>query len=289
MVATKYSIKNLILTLSAAALLVGCGTNPAGVAGVSDKADVEGGQDGVVKSDFILGKVGALSKVATIDLRKVYFTLVSSAADTVKDSATVSGREQVIVNKVWTLKPLRTWTIHAKSVDAKDSVIHQGSTTSFFVKIADTVSVNLNLSSRFTMYEANFNNLPDSISSSQAGTGKEKLNLNRVTLKIDGATKADSAKASGWFAAGQGVTVFFDYMTPGTHQVVLEASGTLNGFTGVLYRGTADFNVAAGVDETRTVTLGWVGPTTGSGSLTVTLGRVGKVTVNGSLPGAVIP
>jgi hypothetical protein len=200
----------------------------------------------------------------------------------------VSGNSEISLQKVWNLKPLRTWTISAQSLDAKDSVIHTGSTAPFFVKIADTVAVNLVLASRFTMYEARFDALPDSISSSQAGTGKEKLNLDRVTLKIDGAVKADSLKSAGYFAGNQAVTVYFDYITPGAHTVVLEASGKLNGFEGVLYRGTADFNVAAGVDETRSVTLAWVGPTTGSGSLTVTLGRVGKVTVNGSLPGAVI-
>lgn len=272
------------LTLAAAAFaFAGCFTSPS-----DDRAAAPAQKDGVVKSDIVLGKVGALSKQAAIDLRKVRFTLVSSAADTVRDSSTVSGNAEIAVQKVWSLKPLRTWTLTARSYDAKDSVIHSGSTAPFFVKIADTVSVNLSLASRFTMYEARFNALPDSISSSQAGTGKEKLNLSRVTLKVDGVVKADSVKSTGYFAGSQNVTVYFDYITPGSHTVVLEASGKLNGFEGVLYRGTADFNVAAGVDETRTVTLNWVGPTTGSGSLTVTLGRVGKVTVNGSLPGAVI-
>lgn len=272
------------LTIAATSLVfAGCFTSPS-----DDRAAAPAQRDGVVKSDILLGKVGALSKQAAIDLRKVRFTLVSSAADTVRDSATVSGNAQVAVNKVWNLKPLRTWTLTARSYDAKDSVVHSGSTAPFFVKIADTVAVSLSLASRYTMYEARFNSLPDSISSAQAGTGKEKLNLNRVSLKIDGAVRADSATASGYFAGNQDVTVHFDYITPGAHTVVLEASGRLNGFEGVLYRGTAEVNVAAGVDESRSVTLNWVGPTTGSGSLTVTLGRVGKVTVNGSLPGAVI-
>lgn len=280
----KHSIGKILLNLVAPLMLVGCGTNPSEV---SQRIDA-GGTDGVVKSDVLLGKVGALSKVAAIDLRKVYFILSSSTADTVRDTATVSGFEQVVLHKTWNLKPLRTWTVHARSVDAKDSVIHEGSTPAFYVKPADTVSVNLSLSARFTMYEARFNSLPDSISSSQAGTGKDKLNLNRVSLKVDGSVKADSLKASGYFAGSQNVTLFFDYITPGSHTVMLEASGKLNGFEGVLYRGTAVFNVASGVDETRTVTLNWVGPTTGSGSLTVTLGRVGKVVVNGTLPGAVL-
>jgi hypothetical protein len=274
----------LAATATAAFLLAGCFSSPASV----EDPQAQAGKDGVVKSDLVLGKVGVLSKSATISLRKVYFTLVSSAADTVRDSATATGSEQVVINKTWTLKPLRTWTVHARSVDAKDSVIHQGSTAAFNVKPADTVSVNLSLASRFTMYEARFQALPDSISSSAAGTGKEKLNLSRLTLSIDGTTRADSLKAA-YFAGSQTVTLFYDYITPGSHTVVLEATGKLNAFEGVLYRGTATFNVAAGADETRTVTLDWVGPTTGSGKLTVTLGRVGKVLVNGTLPGAVIP
>lgn len=274
----------LATAATATALLAGCFSSPSSVEGPQDA----GTQDGVVKSDLVLGKVGVLSKAAAINLRKVHFTLVSSAADTVRDSAEATGNEQVVINKTWTLKPLRTWTIHARSLDAKDSVIHQGSSAAFNVKPADTVSVNLSLASRFTMYEARFQALPDSISSSAAGTGKDKLNLSRVTLRIDGTTRADSLNAA-YFAGNQSVTVYYDYVTPGSHTVVLEASGKLNGFEGVLYRGSATFNVAAGADETRTVTLDWVGPTTGGGNLTVTLGRVGKVLVNGTLPGAVIP
>lgn len=275
----------ILATITAGLLFAGCGQNPVEVGDASDRT---GDQDGVVKSDFVLGKVGVLSKTATINLRKVYFTLTSSAADTVRDSATITGSEQVVVNKVWTLKPLRTWTISARSVDAKDSVIHKGTTAAFMVKPADTVSVNLNLSSRFTMYEARFQSLPDSISSSTAGTGKDKLNLNRLVLKVDGVEREDSLRTSGYFEGRQSVTIFYDYITPGSHTVILEASGKLNDFEGVLYRGSASFNVASGADETRTVSLDWVGPTTGSGNLTVTLGRVGKVLVNGTLPGAVI-
>lgn len=279
---TQGSIK-ATLAFAGALALAGCfGT------GAEDERPVAQEKDGVVKSDFILGKVGVLSKAAAIDLRKVLFTLTSSAGETVLDSSVVSGNEQVVLNKVWTLKPLRTWTITARSLDAKDSVIHLGSTNSFFVKPADTVSVSLSLVSRFTMYEARFQALPDSISSTASGTGKDKVNLSRLTLKIDGVTRADSLKAT-YFPGSQTVALYYDYITTGSHTVVLEATGKLNSFEGVLYRGTTSFNVAAGADETRAVTLDWVGPTTGSGNLTVTLGRVGKVLVNGTLPGAVIP
>ncbi|HLP40355.1 MAG TPA: hypothetical protein VK465_02505 [Fibrobacteria bacterium] len=281
-----HSSKNIatgLTTFIAGMLLVGCGQNPSDAAGAKSLAD----EDGVVKSDIVLGKVGVLAKVAAIDLRTVRFTLVSSTGDTLRDSATASGSGQVILTKTWTLKPLRNWTIHAKSHDAKDSVIHTGYTASFRMDPADTVSVNLSLASRFTMYEARFQDLPDSISSTVSGTGKAKVNLSRVTLKVDDVIRADSLKAN-YFAGNQAVTLFYDYITVGSHTVVLEASGKLNDFEGVLYRGTATFNVASGSDETRTVVLEWVGPTTGTGTLTVTLGRVGKVLVNGTLPGAVI-
>ena len=188
------------------------------------------------------------------------------------------------------------WTPSLAATDARRnlespaaSVIHTGSTSSFFVKPADTASVTLNLTSRFAMYEANFNSLPDSISSSTSGTGKDKLNLNPVVLKVDGVIMADSLLASGYFAGNQSVKVFFDYIAPGSHTVTLEAYGVLNTYSGVLYSGVSTFTAVAGVDDTKSLSLNWVGPTTGTGKLTVTLGKVGKVTVNGALPGTVIP
>lgn len=273
-----------IVTLMSALLLGACGSNPTSAEGKRPAS----GMEGAVRSTVVLGKVGVLSKTAAINLQKVRFTLVSSAGDTVRDSSAVSGNAQVTLNRVFTLKPLRTWVLSAKSYDAKDSVVHSGSTASFQVNPGDTAEVSLPLTSRFTMYQASFLSLPDSIASSVAGTNKDKLNLNRVVLKVDGVVKADSVVA-GWFAANQAVNLYFDYITPGAHDVTLEAYGVLHDYTGVLYSGTASFNVSAGVDETRAVTLSWVGPTTGAGKLTVVLGRVGQVVVNGTLPGTVIP
>jgi hypothetical protein len=278
---------NLIIGLLAPAFFANCGSGPSSVAGKSDQQEI----NATVKSTVVLGKVGVLSKASTITLTKLVLTAVSSATppDTVRDTSTVSGNSQVSVLRVLTLAPLRNWVVNAKSMDGKDSVIHSGASSSFFVKPADTADVSLNLTSRFAMYEARFNSLPDSISSSLPGTGKDKLNLNRVVLLVDGVIKADSVLASGYFAGNQSVNVFWDYITPGTHTVTLEAYGTLHTFSGKLYSGASTFAVTAGNDDTRSVTLNWVGPTTGTGKLTVTLGKVGKVIVNGALPGTVIP
>jgi hypothetical protein len=279
-------ILKAVSALALAACISACGTNPATAANGNPGKEI----NAAVKSTVVLGKVGVLNKSGTIDLRKLILTAVSSATppDTVRDTSTVSGNAQVIVLRVLTLAPLRNWTVSAKSLDARDSVIHQGASSSFFVKPADTANVSLNLTSRFSMYEARFNTLPDSISSSVSGTGKDKLNLNRVTLLVDGVIKSDSLLASGFFSGSQNVTIYWDYIAPGSHTVTLEAYGVLHTFTGKLYSGSSTFTSTAGTDDTRSVTLNWVGPTTGTGKLTVTLGKVGKVVINGGLPGTVL-
>jgi hypothetical protein len=283
----KSALSKIFIGLIAPALFINCGKNPTSVSAQGPEKEI----NATVRSTVVLGKVGVLSKTSTINLAKLVLTAVSSAtpADTVRDTSVVTGNAQVVSVRTLTLAPLRNWVVTAKSLDAKDSVVHSGSSASFFVKPADTADVTLNLTSRFAMYEARFNSLPDSISSSVSGTGKDKLNLNRVVLLVDGVIKADSVLASGFFSANQNVNVFWDYITPGNHTVTLEAYGVLHTFTGKLYSGSANFTVTAGTDDTRTLNLNWVGPTTGTGKLTVTLGKVGKVIVNGALPGTVIP
>jgi hypothetical protein len=266
------------------AALGGCGSAPAEPALNADNA-----VQARCSTTVVLGKVGALAKTSTISLSKLIILGVSAATppDTIRDTSSVSGNAQVTVSRVFTLKPLRNWTLTAKTLDAKDSVVHQGSTSAFYVKPADTAVVSLNLASRFAMYQANFNSLPDSISSSTSGTGKDAIKIKRVVMKLDGVIKGDSSAAS-QFTGGQNVSVFFDYVGIGTHAVVLEAYGDLNTFSGLLYTGTTTFSVSAGTDDTKAVTLGWVGPTTGSGKISVTLGKVGKVTLNGTLPGTLL-
>ncbi len=264
--------------------VLGCGTAP-----VEDPGPDAGTlKQATANTTVILGKVGALGKTNTINLAKLIVTGTSSATppDSFKDTTTVSGNSQVTVTRNYTLKPLRSWTLSAKTVDAKDSIIHSGSTASFYVKPADTASISLNLASRFAMYQANFNSLPDSISAA-TGTGKAAIKIKRVVMKVDGAIRADSSAAT-QFAGGQSVSLFFDYVGIGSHGVVLEAYGDLGLYSGLLYTGTTTFSVSAGTDDTKAVTLGWAGPDTGTGKLSVVIGKVGKVTINGTLPGTLL-
>ncbi|MEO6097103.1 MAG: hypothetical protein ABIW76_16055 [Fibrobacteria bacterium] len=262
-----------------------CGTAPVAEAGPDAATLVQA----TATTTVILGKVGALAKANTINLSRLIVTGTSNAvpADSFKDTTAVSGNTQVTITKNYTLKPLRSWTLAAKTLDAKDSIIHTGTTASFYVKPADTAAISLNLASRFAMYQANFNSLPDSISSSTPGTGKDAVKIKRVVMKLDGAIKADSS-VSGQFSGGQSVSVFFDYVGIGSHGVVLEAYGDLNTYSGLLFSGTSTFTVSAGTDDTKSITLGWAGPTTGTGKLSVVIGKVGKVTINGALPGTLL-
>lgn len=277
---------SMTLGLFAILSLSACGSSPA--SGTSN--DAQNQQLGVLKSSFVLGKVGALGKAAAINLSKLIITGISSTTppDTIRDTSTVSGNSQITVNKTFTLKPLRNWTLTAKTLDVKDSMIHTGSTSSFFVKPADTVEVSLNLTSRFAMYEARFNNLPDSVNSATVGTGKDAVKVKRVLLKVDNVIKADSSVITA-YSGGQTVVIYFDYITPGSHVVLLEAYGTLNSYNGILYSGSTTVDVASGADDSKSISLAWQGPGTGGAKITVTLGKVGKVTINGALPGTILP
>jgi hypothetical protein len=277
-------LTRLALSAALALPLMSCGTAPATDPG-PDPATLP---QASVNTTVILGKVGALGKTSTINLSRLIITAVSNGtpADTVRDTSAVSGNVQVTVSKNFTLKPLRNWTVSAKALDTKDSVIHSGTTASFYVRPADTAAVSLNLTSRFAMYQANFNAIPDSISSSSS-SGKDAVKIKRVVMKIDGAIKADSSVSTS-YTGGQNVIVYFDYVTIGSHAVVLEAYGDLNTFSGMLFSGTSTFSVTAGTDDTKAISLGWVGPTSGTGKLSVVIGKVGKVTINGTLPGSVL-
>lgn len=276
--------RRFVLCLGTILLFAGCGPNPNG-----DGGDGTGSQaPGVLTADVALGKVGALAKSSGINLSKLIITLVSGTtpADTVRDTTSISGNGQLTVSKRFDLKPLRSWTLSARTLDSKDSVVHLGSTAPFFAKPGDTVTVSLNLTARFAMYEARFKDLPDSIASTAAGTGKEGIRFKRVVMKVDGVVRADSVSAT-YFNRAQVVKLFFDYVTPGTHAVILEAHGEINKYSGILYSGNASFDVVAGADDSRSVNLSWVGPTTGTGRLTVIIGKVGKIVINGTLPGTV--
>ena len=103
--------------------------------------------------------VNALKKSSTISLSKLIVVLTSSASDTLRDTITSSTSPSLsatsttaqTISKNYTLNPLRTWKVVATTKDSRDSIIHRDSATTPVLYDADTVAVNLSLSSRFTM------------------------------------------------------------------------------------------------------------------------------------------
>lgn len=283
------------LIASGAALLSGClvSESPSAPPASVEREEV------ALKIRMGVGSVNSLRKSTVITLDKLVITLSSSTNDTIRDTITssttpslnpVSTTGQTIL-KNYNLTALRSWKIVVVSRDALDSVIHRDSSTIPALYAGDTAVVNLNLSSRYTMYEAKFLNLPDSIRSATPSQPKQVLCIDRLVLKIDGISVRDSSSVGPCFTALTTHTLAYDYVAVGNRNVEMIAYGPMNSWPtdSALFRGNTNINVGAGVDSTVALSLSWVGPTTGVGSLDVQLGKVGKVTVNGTLPGTVFP
>src|SRR6185295_19550590 len=161
------------LALLAAGLnLVGCMESSS-----SPSAPANGSAPAALHIRVGVDPVHNLAKTATISLSKLIVVLTSSAQDTIRDTITTSTSPALsatsttaqTITKDYTLKPLRTWKVVALTKDLKDSVIHSDSATTPTLNVADTANVTLTLSSKFSMYDAKFLSIPDSISSATAG------------------------------------------------------------------------------------------------------------------------
>jgi hypothetical protein len=241
-----------------------------------------------------------LAKGAVISLNKVVIAFASSALDTLRDTLTGStspslsavSTSQQVLQKYYSLSVSRSWKAVVTVLDSRDSVTHRDSATTGVLAAADTAHVNLTLASKFVMYRARFLTIPDSIGSSAPGTSRQKLRLNRLVFKVDGVTVRDSSSSPAYFTAGGTHVLDYDYVSPGSHTIVMQAFGPMGSWdvSNPLYSGSKSVNIAAGAnDSTVTLTLNWVGPTTGGDTLAVTIGRMSTLTADGTLPGNVVP
>jgi hypothetical protein len=248
-----------------------------------------------------LDPVNSLAKASLISLKALILQFSSNTGDTLRDTITTTTTPNIsatatspqTVSKNYTLKPLRTWKVIAKTWDLNDSIIHIDTVTTGVLNDGDTAHVSLSLSSRFSMYQAQFM-IPDSISSSVAGTVKQVVNINRLVLMIDSVVKKDTTVSPGpYYTKLVNAVIGYDYVPVGNHTVQLLAYGPMYSWNiaDPLYSSASIpiNNVLAGSDSTTAITLAWKGPTTGVGSITATIGKVGKVTINATLPGTVIP
>ena len=231
----------------------------------------------------------ALHKTKSITVSKLLMKLTNNAipSDTVNDTSSINitqGNSGTVTKTITGLKALKTWKVVAWTKDLKDSVIHKDS-ASFIVLPSDTAKVTLNLSALFGVYEADFKSIPDTVTSS---TGeKSSIKVDSLVVMIDGNVVADSAKSTG-FVKGSTIAVSFDYVRIGSHTILLKAFGTINTYSGLLFSGISTIVFLTGIDNSGSITMNWVGPTTGTSNIQVVIGRVGKIITNGTLPGTIL-
>jgi uncharacterized protein (TIGR02145 family) len=237
---------------------------------------VESGSSGSANVSINVGAVGALAKTANIALAKLYITLTAPGQVTINDSFTLSGTSSTTINKTYAnLASLLTWTLTARSIDSRDSVIHSGSTT-FTVQPNQVANVSLSLNALYSMLKANFFPIRDSVT--------------ECRLTIDSPTVVRDSVFAKQTLVGDTVRLAYDYLTASTagiqHTVKMDAHGIMWGISYLLYTGQTNILTISGQNQSYTVTLNWVGPNTpppGQATITVTMGAVGTQTVNGAL------
>ena len=298
---------------SAALLLGGCFVND------SSRSDAQLRDANLVISMGVRD-VGSLSKPGLgksaasvpqgIQLAKLVVTLTSSigtdavirdtvlASDTAGSTFTSDASQAQQVLKQYAIKPLRNWTVEVKTLDVNDTVVHIASSTVNNVQIGDVRAVTLNLNSRFVVYVAKFL-LPDSIGSSDTNvTLKQKLNINRLVMVVDGDTVVDST-ASGYFAPAPAQNfIVWPYVRSDTvHTVGLYVyTDSLGGWDPALPVFGSQIQITS-IDSTYTPTLPWTGPGSPSdpnydpsnpggarAALTIEIGPVDMVEINPTLP-----
>jgi len=299
------TFKNITLGLAAAgaAFLMGC----MGSEGTTGSQDQYGSLAiKVGTGDVNAASKSGLSKGSTISLSKLIVTMVSNstsptASDTIRDTiragvsqgfVSTSTADQTI-DSVYVLKALRTWYITVKTLDTKDSLVHIKQDTVVNLLAGETRPLTLTLNPRFVMYKANFN-FPDSLAT-LATSFKQKLNVKRLVMKVNGTTVVDSS-LSPLFAPNTAYTIGYDYVTVNTGTTVqLLVYGNLTGwnFAGdsLLYSKT-DISVGGlnpGLGGTQTATLDYVGPVTGKENLTFTIVKVGLYQITAQTLPTVIP
>jgi photosystem II stability/assembly factor-like uncharacterized protein len=257
-------MKNLLFAV-AAALFLSCAANPSSTPVAAD-------DNGSAIVSVRIGAVGALAKRADISLARLIVSLSAAGQPTINDTFALSGTSSTTINKTYSnLASLITWTLSARSLDSRDSVIHSGSTT-FVVQPRQTASVSLNLDARYSMLKANFFPIRDSVT--------------RCVLLVDGIVKKDSSFAR-QSHIGDTVKLAFDYLKTGVAQrIKMSVYGTMWGLVTLLYTGDTLITAVPGVNATYNVLLKWVGPSlppSGQGTMSVVLGAAGTVTMNGTL------
>lgn len=259
----------------------------------------------VIQTTVRDANASGLAKSSAITLDRLIITLRSSiATDTVRRDTVLadtgaflsSSASDQQFTRAFAVKALRSWTVVVKTLDVNDSVVHYDSVPVPSMLLGQTRTVNLQLGSRYAMYEARYT-LPSRLYPTDVPEAQrvyQKVFFSRLVLSVDGTVVRDSAttgvQAAGarYVAAGtdlRGATgrFFFkpsesapdtithvqtyDYVRTGTRVFDIKAYGYLEGDTlgiapRLLFQGTREAVVAAdGTIPQEPMVLQWKGPT----------------------------
>ncbi len=257
------------LIVSFLALLAGCSKNNP----VSEEATLTGSVNATVYLEKVgsLGKARALGKTSAISLSKGYLLISADGENDLLDSMDLSGSSQQNMNKIFSDIKVKLWKAVAWTVDQNDSIIHKDSTT-FTIVENDTVDVNLNLSAKYSMFEARIFPISDSAKNAE--------------VLVNGELVVDST--FGKSSSLDTVKMFFDYLpaspSPGTSVTIkMNIRGDWIDADTLLWTGEKTFDVISGSDLNETIVLNWVGPEVGGADISVVIGKVGTVVVDGEI------
>lgn len=317
----KFKLLGLAALTTGAMVLGGCFVND------SSRSDAELGDAKLVISMGVrdvssLTKPGLAKSAATtpegIRLSKLVVTLRSNvatdavisdtleAADTAGSVFRSDASQAQTIQKLYAVKPLRNWAIEVQTLDVNDSVVHYATDTAKNVEVGDVKALTLNLVSRFVVYVAKFQ-LPDSLSSSDTNvTIKQKVNIKRLVMVVDGDTVVDSV-STGYFAPKpEEVYIVWPYVRADTIHTVglyVYTDSTLGSWDPELPLFGDEIEITD-VDEVYTPQLPWTGPGSPSdpnydpenpnaggaqADLTIEIGPVDMVEINPVTPGNILP
>lgn len=259
-----------------------------------------------------------LGKTSAITFKHMIITLTSSIAtdEVIRDTLVAhpdsafkpNAHAQQSVLKNYAVKPLRDWTVSVETFDMNDSVIHGDSVTQTSLQIGETRAFQLNLAPKFVVYAAKFV-LPDSIGSADVHvTAKQKLNIKRILMVVDGDTVRDTTSMPGYFAAyPDSHKVIWDYVPNDSmpHSVELyvftDSLGGMGSWNPDLPL-FADTIVVTDIDSTYAPELPYTGPGSPSdpnydpnnpggavAGLEIVIGPVGVVEINPVVPTNPLP
>lgn len=269
-------MQKLILSavVSCAVLFVSCSEKSSPVLPQNAK------ETGTLDLKINLDKAGALKKTTVIDFSKLVMSLSAPDLAIIYDTITLAGGYyQREINKIYPQIASRikdqvvVWHLAVESRDRNNRIIHSAD-TSFSIQPLDTLELSMLLAAQYSMLNANFFPIRDSITECRVFVDNEIVGSSSFTKQS---------------RIGDTIVITYDYLkaspTGISHTIRFDVLGDLWGIDTLLYTGDTMMTIRSGENSTTPIRLKYVGPDTlhGAASMTVTLGTPGIVTINGIL------